>query len=179
VLAAIRAALTPEEQTLLVLRLEREFSWREVAEVLAEDGRPPPEAELRERFERIKEKLGRMAERKGGAPEPFGQLAVAQAARLVGDSGARFFDLRSPEAYARGHLPGATWTALGDAVRILPADRALHIVYYGENNRELSCRTAARAAAQAGYRNVFIMPAGLDGWREAGKRIETEGHGAE
>jgi rhodanese-related sulfurtransferase len=137
---------------------------------------------VRHRFQAIKEKLARAgAERdgahpaSGAAPLPFGRLAVAEVARLVGDPGARLFDVRSPEAWARGHLPGAIRTAPGDAVRDLPADRSLHLVYYGQDLRDPSCHDAARAAARVGYRNVFVMPAGLDGWREAGKRVETGG----
>ena len=60
-------------------------------------------------------------------------------------------------------------------VRSLPADKEVHLVYYGENTRDRSCNGAARAAAQAGYPNVFIMPAGLDGWMEAGHRVEMDG----
>ncbi|HZZ86557.1 MAG TPA: sigma-70 family RNA polymerase sigma factor [Anaeromyxobacteraceae bacterium] len=62
----LRARLTPEEQSLLVLRLDRELSWREVAEVLAEEDAPKlDEAALRKRFERVKEKLGRLAREAG------------------------------------------------------------------------------------------------------------------
>jgi RNA polymerase sigma-70 factor (ECF subfamily) len=58
----LRAQLTPEEQTLLVLRLDRQLSWKEVGEVLAEEGAPPAdEPALRKRFERVKEKLGKLA----------------------------------------------------------------------------------------------------------------------
>ena len=65
-MAQLRDALTPEEQTLLILRVDRGLSWREVAEVLAEDGTPPAsEAALRKRFERLKEKLGKAARDEG------------------------------------------------------------------------------------------------------------------
>jgi len=58
----LRRRLRPCEQTLLVLRVGRGFSWREVAEVLATPGSPPPsEAALRKRFEWLKAKLRRMA----------------------------------------------------------------------------------------------------------------------
>jgi RNA polymerase sigma-70 factor, ECF subfamily len=57
----LRSALAPDEQSLLVLRLDRRLSWKEVAEVMREEGRPLDEAALRKRFERIKEKLGRIA----------------------------------------------------------------------------------------------------------------------
>ena len=62
----LRGNLSPDEQTLLVLRLDRGLSWREVALVLAEDGAPPvDEPALRKRFERLKDKLARMARDEG------------------------------------------------------------------------------------------------------------------
>jgi rhodanese-related sulfurtransferase len=36
----------------------------------------------------------------------------------------------------------------------------------------MACHGAARVAAKAGYKNVFIMPAGIEGWVKAGKRVE-------
>jgi RNA polymerase sigma-70 factor, ECF subfamily len=62
----LRAMLTPEERTLLVLRLDRDLSWREVAIVLEEEqGEPVEEAALRKRFERVKERLVRLARDEG------------------------------------------------------------------------------------------------------------------
>ncbi len=51
-LAEVRARLTPEEQTLLILRIDRALAFGEVARVLAVD-----EAAVRKRFERLKKKL--------------------------------------------------------------------------------------------------------------------------
>jgi RNA polymerase sigma-70 factor (ECF subfamily) len=61
----LRSRLTPEEQTLLVLRLDRNLAWREVATVLAGDGEPVDEVALRKRFERLKTKLTDMARAEG------------------------------------------------------------------------------------------------------------------
>jgi len=64
--ALLRQDLLPEEQTLLVLRLDRGLSWREVGLVLAAEGDEPAEdAALRKRFERIKGKLKRRAKEAG------------------------------------------------------------------------------------------------------------------
>jgi RNA polymerase sigma-70 factor (ECF subfamily) len=64
----LRRQLTPDEQALLTLRLDRELDWRAIVRVLADDEREPSEDELvrecaalRKRFERIKEKLKRLA----------------------------------------------------------------------------------------------------------------------
>jgi len=76
-LARLRRTLDEDEQTLLILRVDRGLSWAEVAEVLAaEDGLEPQgggaagasrpdEAALRKRFERLKDKLARAAKEEG------------------------------------------------------------------------------------------------------------------
>ena len=59
-LARVREKLTPEEQTLLVLRVDRDLPWREVAAILSRDGAPIDEGAIRKRFERLKEKLRKL-----------------------------------------------------------------------------------------------------------------------
>ena len=57
-LAEVRRTLTPEEQTLLILRIDRDLSWDEIAHVMSEAGAPRVEsAALRKRFERLKTAL--------------------------------------------------------------------------------------------------------------------------
>ena len=53
------------EQTLLILRVDRELSWKDVAAVLSEPGEPLDDAAVRKRFQRLKTKLHRMAKREG------------------------------------------------------------------------------------------------------------------
>jgi RNA polymerase sigma-70 factor, ECF subfamily len=65
-MAKLRDLLDPEERTLLILRIDRGLSWREAADVLAQEGcAPASEAALRKRFERLKEKLGKAAREQG------------------------------------------------------------------------------------------------------------------
>jgi RNA polymerase sigma-70 factor, ECF subfamily len=59
-LRALRDELKPEDRELLVLRLDRELEWPEIALILGTDA-----ATLRKRFERLKEKLRTMAQRAG------------------------------------------------------------------------------------------------------------------
>lgn len=61
----LRQHLGPEEQTLLVLRVDRQLSWKEVAQVMAGEGDPVDAATLRKRFERLKDKLAQLARAKG------------------------------------------------------------------------------------------------------------------
>jgi RNA polymerase sigma-70 factor, ECF subfamily len=64
-LMKLRAALDPEEQALLILRVDKGLAWEDVAEVLRADGEPVALAALRMRFEQLKEKLKRLAREQG------------------------------------------------------------------------------------------------------------------
>jgi RNA polymerase sigma-70 factor (ECF subfamily) len=64
-LDALRAELSQEEQTLLMLRIDQRLSWSEIGEVMAGEGARPDDATLRKRYERLKEKLARLARARG------------------------------------------------------------------------------------------------------------------
>jgi RNA polymerase sigma-70 factor (ECF subfamily) len=64
-LSRLRQSLDPEEQTLLILRVDKGMSWDEVSEVLRAEGSDTTPVALRKRFERLKEKLGRLAREQG------------------------------------------------------------------------------------------------------------------
>jgi RNA polymerase sigma-70 factor (ECF subfamily) len=64
-LAELRAELSDEEQTLLVLRIDQGLAWEEIAEVLATAQTTPDSAMLRKRFERLKERLAKLARSRG------------------------------------------------------------------------------------------------------------------
>jgi len=65
VLAELRASLSVEDQALLVLRIDQGLGWKEIAEVFAEGEEPVPPNTLMKRFERVKERLGKLAREKG------------------------------------------------------------------------------------------------------------------
>jgi RNA polymerase sigma-70 factor, ECF subfamily len=64
----LRDELDPDDQTILILRVDRGFSWPDVARVMAdaEDATPDALAKkvvaLRKRFERIKERIRKLTE---------------------------------------------------------------------------------------------------------------------
>lgn len=61
----LRDLLRPEERTLLILRIDRGMSWEEVAEVMAEPDEKLEPVVLRNRFQRLKAKLRKLAETHG------------------------------------------------------------------------------------------------------------------
>ena len=56
----IRAKLTPEEQTLLTLRIDQQLSWDGIAEIVSVNGERVDSAALRKRFQRLKDRLSEM-----------------------------------------------------------------------------------------------------------------------
>jgi len=64
-LERLRETLTPEEQTLLFLRLDQELEWNEVAEVLSAWGPKVEAPALRKRYERLKERLVQLVKENG------------------------------------------------------------------------------------------------------------------
>jgi RNA polymerase sigma-70 factor (ECF subfamily) len=64
-MARLRESLEPEDRTLLYLRIDQGMSWKAVAQVLCADGRVVEEPSLRKRFERIKDRLRRIAKEEG------------------------------------------------------------------------------------------------------------------
>jgi RNA polymerase sigma-70 factor (ECF subfamily) len=61
----LRSELTPDEQSLLFLRVEQELPWDEIAAVLTTQDAPVDPATARKRYERLKEKLRKLARERG------------------------------------------------------------------------------------------------------------------
>ncbi len=64
-LARVRSELSMEDQSLLILRVDRGLSWGEVASVMTTEHEPVRASRLRKRFERIKERLREAAKSDG------------------------------------------------------------------------------------------------------------------
>lgn len=82
-------------------------------------------------------------------------------------------DVRRPDEFAAGHIPGAVNVPVEEIAGrpgLLPADAAACIVAY--------CRSGRRSAAAAptllalGYSAVYNMPGGILAWQAAGYPIE-------
>lgn len=111
------------------------------------------------------------------APEPaerFARVTIEQVEAKLASGTVHVFDNNDRETYEAGHVPGARWVNY-DSVQAsdLPADRAAELVFYCANEYCSACHTAADAAIALGYTNVSIMPAGIQGWRAAGKPTVT------
>lgn len=80
-ISELRASLPPEDQELLLLRVDRKLAWAELAQVLRGEDAPPLEGEalkreaarLRKRFQLIKDQLRELGRREGLLDDPDGR----------------------------------------------------------------------------------------------------------
>ena len=83
------------------------------------------------------------------------------------------FDANERELYDSGHLPGAKWVPWnGLTAKDLPADKAQKLVFYCTNEQCTASHESAVTAKKLGHDNVYIMPAGIVGWRAENRPIE-------
>jgi hydroxyacylglutathione hydrolase len=103
------------------------------------------------------------------------EVDIAEADR---PAGTLLIDVREPEEYAHGHIPGAINLPQADlATRLseLPRDRPIHVVCKG-GYRSLR---AAQFLAQSGFTRIASVQGGTDAWREAGNPLAGEETSAE
>jgi len=100
-----------------------------------------------------------------------GEVTVAEALALR-ESGAFVLDVRQPDEWAAGHIPGAALIPLGDlSARIaeVPTNRQV-LVVCRSGNRSAQGRDILRGA---GRPSVTSMAGGMNDWTAAGYPTET------
>lgn len=82
-------------------------------------------------------------------------------------------DVNSRQSWLTARVPGA-WSLdpMGYDESDLPADRDSTLGFYCSNFMCRKAPNAARRARDIGYRNVYVMPAGISGW--VGDSLPTE-----
>jgi RNA polymerase sigma-70 factor (ECF subfamily) len=62
-LARMKESLSPDDRSLLLLRVDKNLPWDEVAEVMSSEGEPLDAATVRKRYERLKARMRELAKR--------------------------------------------------------------------------------------------------------------------
>jgi rhodanese-related sulfurtransferase len=98
-------------------------------------------------------------------------IDVATAASLRGRDDVVMLDVRTPEEYAQGHIPGITLIPLdqlSNRLAEVPKDKTL-VVTCRSGNRSAQ---PAQLLRQQGYGNVHNMLGGIGAWQNAGYPVE-------
>jgi ArsR family transcriptional regulator len=104
------------------------------------------------------------------APEPLSREDLA--ARLA-EGSVTVLDIRPPDEYAAGHIPGAVNAMLADLERIIPSfTPGREIVAYCRGPYCIYAHQAVTALRRRGL-NARRMDGGLPEWREDGRMVET------
>jgi rhodanese-related sulfurtransferase len=101
-------------------------------------------------------------------------LSVDEVAAKLKEPNTFVFDNNNPDRYKKGHVPGATWIRPDEiTAAVLPKDKTATLVFYCANEQCRACHSGAKAALALGYKNVYIMPAGIAGWEKSGKPMDV------
>ena len=78
------------------------------------------------------------------------------------------YDANDRESYLKGHIPGARWVQYNAVTAAeLPPAKDAKLIFYCYNPQCGASDQAAAHAISLGFRNVWRMPEGIQGWREA------------
>jgi rhodanese-related sulfurtransferase len=82
------------------------------------------------------------------------------------------YDANERSSYLKGHIRGALWVRY-DAVMSsdLPPAKDAKLIFYCYNPLCGASELAADRARALGYRNVWRMPEGIEGWRAANRPV--------
>lgn len=112
-----------------------------------------------------------------GRAADAGALEPAELEALLGaGEGIVVLDVRSPEEFERGHVPGARLLPhreLPDRVHELAGHRDATVVVYCERGGRASA--AARVLREAGFRDVRELAGHMARWRREGRPLEGPG----
>ncbi|HEY4240777.1 MAG TPA: rhodanese-like domain-containing protein [Kofleriaceae bacterium] len=101
------------------------------------------------------------------------EVTVDQLDQLLSSHKATPVDANGDSTRKRmGVVPGAILLSDADSTAGLPADKGSALIFYCGNTACKASHNAAEKAMTAGYTNVKVMPAGIAGWVQAGKKVQ-------
>ncbi len=104
--------------------------------------------------------------------EPFYRLTVAEAKELL-DEDAHVIDVRNPDEYANGHVPGAPLIPVNSVFarrEELPKEGKLIFICSVGQRSALACEMAAAGGIPA--ERLYNVEGGTDAWVKAGEPLE-------
>ena len=105
--------------------------------------------------------------------EGYEELSPEQVAQEIKSKKPLVLDVNLKEDYVKRHLPGAKLIQFGaNRLQVMPKDKNQRIIFYCMSELCNSSHEMARAAVREHYKNIAVMPLGLNGWLNAG--LETE-----
>jgi rhodanese-related sulfurtransferase len=110
----------------------------------------------------------------GSAAAEVRTLTPAQLHEMRGTRRVYVFDANPRDIFNQYHVPEAVHVEYDQITASqLPKDQSALIVFYCMNERCGASPVAAKRATELGWRNVYLMPAGIQGWLAMGLKVEA------
>ena len=101
-------------------------------------------------------------------------LTPAQLREMRATQRVYVFDANPRDIFDKHHVPEAVHVEYDRvASSQLPTDQSAPVVFYCMNERCGASPVAAKRATELGWRNVYLMPAGIQGWLAMGLKVES------
>lgn len=101
-------------------------------------------------------------------------ISMAKAQALLGKDGVHFLDVNTKEQQEEyGFLPGAIFINVPEYEKLLPSNKDDLLIIYGINRLSYTSAQAAIAIKELGYKNIYVMPDGLEAWIISGRPIQN------
>ncbi len=97
----------------------------------------------------------------------------ADAEKLLRDVGVVLLDVRTPEEFSKGFIPGARLIPLAELERRrqeLPKDKTQPLLLYCRTDNR--SRKAAHLLYQSGYKDIYILSGGFEAWKASQKPVQ-------
>ena len=111
----------------------------------------------------------------GSTPAAISKMDVKAFADAASRPGVVLLDVRSPEEFAAGHLPGAVNINVEDsgfADAIAKLDKNATYAVYCQSGRRSGIATSQMA--EAGFATLFDLQGGVQAWKQAGGELTTQ-----
>jgi rhodanese-related sulfurtransferase len=105
--------------------------------------------------------------------EPFFRINVAEAKEMIADGDFVVIDVRNPDEFQSGHVPGATLIPVNSVFQRreeLPKDKKIIFVCSVGQRSALAAEMAAAGGLPAD--RLYNLEGGTDSWRKAGEPVE-------
>jgi rhodanese-related sulfurtransferase len=103
--------------------------------------------------------------------EPFSRLNIQEAKEMLDKGGVELIDVREPNEFSSGHLPGAKLIPLATlptkATELDDSKPILFVCGVGQRSA-----LAAEYAAAAGKKNLYNIDGGTEGWVKSGLPVD-------
>ncbi|WP_169752667.1 rhodanese-like domain-containing protein [Campylobacter mucosalis] len=100
-------------------------------------------------------------------------ISMSQAENLKKQNNVYFLDTTTKENYNLRHIPGAINVDENTTLGLLPKDKEATLVFYGQNSSSFSANDIALIAQKNGYKNLYLITEGIEGWVISGRATES------